>query len=95
MPQTYAQALARYQNARVQFDAYCQAIPVSLVFKNGATIMLDNRSGDGRIVAVAGVQYNLAGYGWRIITLSSKTLPADQPIDCGSARNVSIIHLYK
>jgi hypothetical protein len=95
MPQTYAEALKRYENARFQFDQYCQTRPANSSYKNGATVMLDNRSGDPRTVAVGGVQYNLAGYGWKIITLSSKTLPGTLYIDCGGAKNVAQVQMYK
>jgi hypothetical protein len=97
MPQSYADALKTYENRRIQFDQYCQAIPTSLVFKNGVTLMLDNRSGDARTVKVGPTAYYLSGYGWKIVTLSvpSSTLPATLAIDCGSARNVSKILLQK
>jgi len=93
--QAYTAAVKAYAGARIQFDMYCQAIPTSLVFKNPATVMLDNRSGDARIIKVGGTSYSLAGYGWKVITVSSSTLPAQIPIDCGSARNVSYISLQK
>lgn len=95
MPETYADALKRYENARFQFDQYCQTKPAVASYKNGATVMLDNRSGDPRIVAVGGVQYNLTGYGWKIITLSAKKLPITLFIDCGGAKNVAQIQMYK
>lgn len=61
--------------------------------KNGTSIMLDNRSGDARTFAVGGVFYSIAGYGWKVVTPSSKTLPATMYLDCGSARNVGTIML--
>lgn len=97
MPQSYADAVKKYEGKRIQFDMYCQAIPTSLVFKNGVTVMLDNRSGDARTVKIGGVSYSLAGYGWKLVTLSvaSSKLPATLAIDCGSARNVSKVLLQK
>lgn len=91
IPASYSDAVLEYANRRIQFDMYCQATPVNSTYKNGTSIMLDNRSGDARIIVVGGVQYRLAGYGWRIITLSVKTLPATLAVDCGAARNVSKI----
>lgn len=91
IPVSYNEALVQYVNRRIQFDQYCQAIPSSTVFKNNTTIMLDNRSGDARTVAVGGTQYYLTGYGWRIVTLYSRTLPKTDYLDCGSARNVGTI----
>jgi len=90
-PKTYGDAVEKYGNNRIQFDMYCQANPANNTYKNGTSIMLDNRSGDARIISVNWVQYALSGYGWKIIMLSSKVLPATWAVDCGSARNVSKI----
>jgi hypothetical protein len=95
MPSTYGDAVKQYGDRRIQFDMYCQAKPVNNTYKNGSYLMLDNRSGDARIITVHGVQYHLAGYGWTIILLSSKVLPATWPVDCGAARNVSNILIQK
>lgn len=92
-PSSYGEAVKQYETRRIQFDMYCQANPVNNTYKNGTSIMLDNRSGDARIITVGGVQYRLDGYGWKIITLSSKTLPATLAVDCGAGRNVSKILL--
>ena len=91
MPQSYDMAVQQYSGHRIQFDMYCQANPVQLSVANGTTVMLDNRSGDARTIRVGGVAYALAGYGWKIVTLSSKTLPATLGLDCGSGRNVGTI----
>ena len=93
MSQSYLDALATYQGKRIQFDQYCQAIPTSLVYKNGVTLMLDNRSGDARTIKIGATAYALPGYGWRLVTLSSATLPATLSINCGSAVNVSKVVL--
>jgi hypothetical protein len=61
--------------------------------KNGTSVMLDNRSGDARTFAVGGVFYSIAGYGWKIVTPTSKDLPATLYLDCGSARNVGTLLL--
>ena len=94
-PTTYGDAVQKYGDKRIQFDMYCQANPVNSTYKNGTAIMLDNRSGDARTIAVNGVHYVLGGYGWKILTLSSKVLPATWAVDCGSARNVSKILIQK
>ena len=90
---TYEQAIAQYEGRRFQFDQYCQANPRTMSVKNGTSVMLDNRSGDARTFAVGGVFYSIAGYGWRIVTPTSKTLPATLYLDCGSARNVGTLLL--
>jgi hypothetical protein len=95
MPASYGDAVKQYADRRIQFDMYCQAKPVNGTYKNGSYLMLDNRSGDARIITVNGIQYKLAGYGWTIITLSAKVLPATWAVDCGAARNVSKILIQK
>lgn len=90
---TYTQAVAKYSTTRIQFDQYCQASPSNVSWKNGTTIMLDNRSGDARKITVDGKAYNLAGYGFQIVTLTSTSLPKTISINCGSAVNVGKILL--
>lgn len=89
--QSYESALKQYGNHRIQFDMYCQASPSRLSVSNGTSVMLDNRSGDARVISVGGVGYSLDGYGWKVVTVSSKTLPATIGLDCGSGRNVGTI----
>jgi hypothetical protein len=95
MPKTYQDALDRYAGARFQFDALCQTEPNASSYKNGATIMLDNRSGDARTISIGGAPYNLPGYGWRIVMLSSSKLPTTIFLNCGAAKNVAQIQLYQ
>ena len=92
---SYQNALVTYANVRYQFDQYCQAIPKSMSVKSGRTIMLDNRSGDARVIKVGANSYSLAGYGWRLVTVSSKTLPATVYLNCGAAVNVGTLLLSK
>ncbi len=89
----YADAVKKYAGTRLQFDAQCQASPNQITIKKGTAIMLDNRSGDARTVSVGSVKYSLAGYGFRILTPTSPTLPATLLIDCGSAKNVGRINI--
>lgn len=92
---TYGQLVDQYVGKRIQFDQYCQANPGSATFKNDTTIMLDNRSGDARIVTVGGVQYSLGGYGYKLVTVSSTVLPKTLNLNCGAAVNVGQILLQK
>jgi hypothetical protein len=92
---TYSQLLPQYEGKRIQFDALCQASPRSATFNNNTSIMLDNRSGDARIISVGGVQHSLAGFGYKIVKLSSATLPKTLSINCGAAVNVGTILLQK
>ena len=91
--QDYTNLVKEYEGRRIQFDINCQAIPNYVTYKNGIKIMLDNRSGDARIITVGGTQYSLAGYGYRLVTLSSTSLPKPILLSCGSAVNVGQILL--
>ena len=95
MPKTYADALARYEGKRFQFDMYCQSKPATMSLKNGATVMLDNRSGDPRSIKVGPTTYNLAGYGWRIVQVAVSKFPTTLMVDCGGAKNVATLTVYK
>lgn len=91
--QTYTQLVKEYEGRRIQFDINCQAVPSSSAYKNGTKIMFDNRSGDARTITVGGVQYNILGYGYKILTLSSQTLPETILLSCGAAVNVGQVLL--
>ncbi len=92
-PKTYTDLIKTYANTRIQFDINCQAIPGNVTYKNGTTIMLDNRSGDARTITLAGTKIQLAGYGYAIATLRSTVLPKEMLLSCGSAINVGRILL--
>jgi hypothetical protein len=92
---SYNEALKKYGDKRIQFDALCQAIPNNLSVKTGTAIMFDNRSGDGRWISLDNKGYYLNGYGFRILTLSHSTLPHTTLIDCGAAQNVGQILIQK
>jgi hypothetical protein len=93
---SYADALVKYQNDRIQLAAgmTCAATPIDMTFTNGTTIMLDNRSPDPRTVKI-GTDYTVKGYGFKIIKLSSATLPATWLVDCDGQQNVATILLQK
>ncbi|MCX6706461.1 MAG: hypothetical protein NTV24_05195, partial [Candidatus Woesebacteria bacterium] len=42
-PLTYARALTLYKDARIQLGVDCQASPNYVTYKNGTSIMIDNR----------------------------------------------------
>src|SRR3989344_2897426 len=41
---SYANALVKYKDARIQLDNTCQASPDRMTFKNNTNIMIDNRA---------------------------------------------------
>ncbi|TSC90938.1 MAG: hypothetical protein G01um10142_188 [Parcubacteria group bacterium Gr01-1014_2] len=91
--QTYSVAVAQYEGRRIQFDERCQAEPVEVTYKNGTSIMIDNRSPQEKTIKVGDQSYNLPAYGYRILTLSSSTLPNSLSLNCGNAVNVGRILL--
>ncbi len=91
----YTQLVNQYKDRRIQFDAGCQAIPSNITYKNGTTVMFDNRSGDARQIKIGSLTYSFAGYGWKILTLRSSTLPKTLMLNCGAGVNVGQILLQK
>ncbi len=92
---TYTNLVQQYQGRHIQFDAHCQAIPNYVTYKNGTNVMFDNRSGDARYISVGGAKYYLPGYGYRVLTLYTKTLPQTLYLNCGAAVNVGRILLQR
>ena len=91
---SYQNALIKYKDARLQIEQNCQASPDKMTFKNNAFMMIDNRSVAPHTVKV-GVAYPIKSYGFKIIQLSSKTLPATWLVDCDQSQNVSTISIQK
>src|SRR3989344_1960704 len=94
---TYSQLVDEYAGRHIQFDMYCQAKPSNVTYKNGVSLLFDNRSGDPRTITIGGVQYSFPGYGYRIITLSrpASQLPATLSLACGASVNVGSVLLQK
>ena len=89
----YSQLVQEYEGRRIQFDDRCQMTPVSPTFKNGTKIMLDNRSEIGKAITINGQKYQIIGYGYQLLILSSKSLPQTMDVGCGSSVNVGKIFL--
>jgi hypothetical protein len=91
---SYQAALTKYKDARIQLDKTCQASPKTMTFKNGTSIMIDNRAAVARNVKV-GSAFSIKAYGFKIVKLSSATLPATWLVDCGTSQNVATILIQK
>ena len=91
---SYADALAKYKDARIQLDKMCQATPNYVTYKNNTSIMIDNRSDVVRTVKV-GTDYSVKGYGFKIIKISSTKLPTTWLVDCDKSQNVATILIQK
>ncbi|MBI2068910.1 MAG: hypothetical protein HYT67_02315 [Candidatus Yanofskybacteria bacterium] len=89
----YGDLVKEYEGRRIQFDQRCQVVPNDPTYKNGSSVMLDNRSNNPVTVKVGNTSYSLAGYGYQIINLSSTSLPKELVVSCGSAGNVGKILL--
>lgn len=91
---SYNAALLKYGTNRIQFQPDCQAVPDNMVFKNGVTIMLDNRAAVSRVVKLD-KSYTLGAYSFTTATLSSSQLPHKILVDCGKSQNVATITVEK
>lgn len=87
---SYTQALAKYKDARIQLDQNCRAHPNNVTYKNNTNIMVDNRADLSRTVKV-GSTFSIQAYGFKIVRLSSVTLPVTWYIDCDTSQNVATI----
>ena len=88
---SYANALIKYADRRIQLDKDCQAHPNNVTYKDNTGIMIDNRSPVARTIKV-GTNYTVKAWGFRIIVLpdiylKSKTLL----VDCDKSQNVATI----
>ncbi len=93
---SYEDALVKYANARIQLDANCQADAQSqkMTFRNNAIVMIDNRAPVARTVKV-GTTFSMKAYSFKLIQLSSSTLPATWLVDCDGNQNVATITIQK
>lgn len=89
----YTDLVKQYGANRIQFDEKCQTMPTSVTFKNNTSVLLDNRSPSARTVTIGTTKYQLAGYGYKAVTLSSTSLPKELSISCGASYNVGKILL--
>lgn len=87
---SYADALIKYKEARIQIDEDCQAFPNNVTYKNGTSIMIDNRSAVNRTMKVGGI-YTVKAYGFKIIKLDRPKLPETLLVDCDTYKNVATI----
>jgi hypothetical protein len=89
---SYANALVKYADRRIQLNDSCQASrPNTVTYKDNTGIMIDNRSAKTRTVKV-GETYTIKPYGFKIVVLpdvylKSKTIM----VDCDKSQNVATI----
>lgn len=90
----YNDALVLYKDKRIQLDGECRATPQNLTFKNGTKIMVDNRSAKIRSIKL-GSTMSINPWSFKIVTLSSNTLPATWLLDCDGSQNVATVLIQK
>lgn len=88
---SYANALVKYADRRIQLDTTCQAHPNTVTYKDNSGIMIDNRSPKTRTVKV-GITFTIKPWGFKIVVLpnvylASKTLL----VDCDGSQNVATV----
>ena len=89
---SYADALVKYKDYRIQLGegSICTATPRNVTYKNGSTIMLDNRSAISRSVTVGGT-YSIGAYDFALVKLASNKTPETFYVDCNNQQNVATI----
>jgi len=88
---SYANALVKYANRRIQLDPMCQAHPNTVSYKDNIGIMIDNRSAKTRTVKV-GSTFTIKPWGFKIIILPDVYLVAKTIlVDCDQSQNVATI----
>ena len=90
---SYANALVKYANRRIQFNASCQVpiLSTSVTYKDNTGIMLDNRSAVAHTIKI-GTNYTVKAYGFRIVVLPDTYLKAKTIlVDCDKQQNVATI----
>lgn len=92
--QSYAKALAKYRDKRIQLDESCQATPTQMTLKNNTNIMIDNRAPADRKVRVGDI-LQVKAYDFKIVNIASDNLPSVLLIDCASSQNVATILIEK
>lgn len=94
---SYQNALLQYKDdKRVQITGttFCQVSRNNLMYKNGTSIMLDNRSAQTHTIKIDNT-YVIGGYGFKIVNLSSSVLPKTFLVDCDKQQNITKILLQK
>src|SRR3989344_2701949 len=90
-PISYANALVKYADRRIQLDKDCRAYPSNVTYKDNTGIMIDNRSPKTRTVIV-GTTFTIKPYGFKIVILPDIYLKSRTIlVDCDQSQNVATI----
>ncbi|MEI7765605.1 MAG: hypothetical protein WCI93_03410 [bacterium] len=90
---SYADALVKYADKRLQFDKDCQvSLPNNVVtYKDNTGIMIDNRSSQTRTIKI-GTTFTIKPYSFKIVVLPDVYLKTNTLlVDCDNSKNVATI----
>lgn len=88
---SYADALVKYADRRIQLDPNCQAYPNTVTYKDNTGIMIDNRSDKTRTIKV-GTTFTIKPWGFKIVVLPDTYLKSKTIlIDCDGYQNVATV----
>ncbi|OGZ68792.1 MAG: hypothetical protein A3D44_02235 [Candidatus Staskawiczbacteria bacterium RIFCSPHIGHO2_02_FULL_42_22] len=88
---SYANALVKYADRRIQLDTMCQAHPSNVTYKDNTGIMIDNRSPQTRTVKI-GTTFTIKPWGFKIVVLPDVYLKSNTIlVDCDNSQNVATI----
>ncbi len=94
-PLSYTEAVRKYGDHRIQFDANCQGFPAGLTVKNGTSLMFDNRSAKARTLYIDKKPYGIKAYGYIVLPMKSAILPHLVQVSCDKQPNVINIFIER
>ncbi len=92
---SYATALTKYGTNRIQIQQNCQAVPNNVTYKNGTTVMLDNRASIAHTLKIDSKVITIPAYDFTTFTFSYTNLPHTILMDCDKSQNVATILIQK
>jgi hypothetical protein len=89
---SYADALVKYKDRRIQFNTVCQAFPNTVTYNEDMGVMIDNRSPSVRGIMIDKL-YTIKPYGFIIVKLPNVTLNGKKTygVDCDKQLNTATI----
>src|SRR3989344_3770586 len=86
---SYANALVKYADRRIQLDTMCQAHPSNVTYKDNTGIMIDNRSPQTRTVKI-GTTFTIKPWGFKIVVLPDVYLKSNTfLVFCDNSKTVA------
>lgn len=92
---SYAEALKKYADSRIQLDSNCRAVPSQVVYKNGTSVMFDNRADVARKLVFNTRTYTVGAYDFLVLPVVAANPPSVTYLDCAEKQNVATIQIAK